>query len=73
MDLGTTHVEYKISTGHLYQVVEACRKTMGDNNPYQPYHLRPWVSSPGGGLYIRRDVISETPSLLTFLLLKTRA
>ena len=72
MDLSATHVEYKISDIHLYEAIEACRATMGDNNILEPYHLRPWVSSPGGYLNIRRDVIESTPSLLTFLLLRCK-
>ena len=48
------------------------QEAFGDTHPYEPYHLRTWITFPDGNFYIRNDLIDDAPSFVTFLLLKTQ-
>jgi len=61
-----THVGYNVQGT---DAIAACRQSLGDNDIFQQYHLRPWFTNIGR-LYIRRDV--ATPAFITFLLLKMK-
>ena len=71
--LFASHTRFKMSnygdSGTEFRGI--LQETFGDTNPYEPYHLRAWVTFPDGNFYIRNDIMKDAPSTVSFLLLKT--
>lgn len=67
MDFEKTH--FKCSVPNTWELIELCREQLGDNDPYLKFVNRPWFTNCGT-LYIRRDVVESSPSILTYMALK---
>lgn len=62
--LQRTHQGFDISPFKWSDVIAACKLNFGDNNPYQSYHLRPWITS-GYTLHVRNDLLDD--KFITYL------
>lgn len=50
------------------EIISLMRRTLGDTNYLDSYQSRKWVTSPSGGVFVRKDI--SPPPTLTFYLLK---
>lgn len=62
-----THLRIKVAQYNRF--IDICRSTIGDNDPYQPFHLRPWFTNSTGEVWIRCDLV-ETMPLVSYILLQ---
>ena len=71
--LSTTHTNFKLQSSDDLNndLRRVLRETFGDNDPYESMHTRAWITFPRGDIYIRKDLVDDAPSILTFLMLKT--
>lgn len=57
-ELERTHQSFDIEPAKWVDVIAACKANFGDNNIYQQYHSRPWITN-GYSLFIRFDLLDN--------------
>ena len=63
-ELKQTHQSFNIDPNKWFAVIDACKSNFGDNNPYQPYNQRPWITN-GYNLHVRNDLLDD--KFITYL------
>ena len=63
-ELNRTHQSFDIEPAKWFGVIDECRVRFGDNDPYQQYHTRPWITN-GYTLFVRFDLLDD--KFITYL------
>lgn len=62
--LDSTHQGFDIDRNKWFGVIDECKANFGDNNPYEQYHLRAWITN-GYTLFVRKDLLND--KFITYL------